>query len=66
MWLETDIGERFSDLRIEEALATDAEVLATACPYCISCLEDSLKARGVNSLVVMDLAEIAASALKIG
>jgi len=64
MWLETDIGERFSDLRIEEALATGADVLATACPYCISCLEDSLKARGIENLAVMDVAEIAAIALK--
>jgi Fe-S oxidoreductase len=60
MWLETEAGERFSDLRVEEALDCGAQVIATACPYCISCLEDSVKANRHTDLVVMDIAEIAA------
>ncbi|MBM3145604.1 MAG: (Fe-S)-binding protein [Chloroflexi bacterium] len=60
MWLETEAGERFSDLRVEEALSTGARILATACPYCIACLEDSVKAKGIEDLAVMDVAEIVA------
>ena len=63
MWMETAADERFSDLRIQEALATGAGALATACPFCIACLEDSLKAHKIRNLVVMDVAEIAALAL---
>lgn len=63
MWMETPAGERFGDLRVEEALATGAQVLATACPYCVACLEDSLKSKQVDSLHVMDIAEIAAAYL---
>jgi Fe-S oxidoreductase len=63
MWLETAAGERFSDLRVEEARATGAQVLATACPFCTACLEDSLKAQRVKEPVVLDVAEIAAQAL---
>jgi Fe-S oxidoreductase len=63
MWMETAADERFSDLRIQEALTTGAGVLATACPFCIACLEDSLKAHKIRDLVVMDVAEIAALAL---
>lgn len=63
MWLETKAGERFSDLRVEEALVSGAQVIATACPYCIACLEDSVKAGGHKDLVIMDIAEIAASAI---
>jgi Fe-S oxidoreductase len=63
MFIETAAGERFSDLRVQEALGTGAKVLATACPFCISCLEDSLKAQKIKDLVVMDIAEIAALAL---
>ncbi len=63
MWLETEAGERFSDLRVEEALTTGAQILATSCPYCIACLEDSVKARVIKDLVVMDVAEIAALAI---
>ena len=58
MWQETAADERFADLRVEEARAAEINVLATACPYCIACLEDSLKARGIENLRVMDVAEI--------
>lgn len=63
MWMETDAGERFSNIRVNEALASGADILVTACPFCIACLEDSLKAQGIRKLVVMDVAEIAALAL---
>jgi Fe-S oxidoreductase len=63
MWLETPLGERFSDLRVEQAVNTGADLLATACPFCITCLEDSLKARKGAPIEVLDIAEIAARAL---
>jgi Fe-S oxidoreductase len=63
MWLETPIGERFSDLRIEQAAKTGADLLATACPFCVTCLEDSLKSQPANQMQVLDIAEIAALAL---
>ncbi len=63
MWMETAPGDRFSDIRVEQAQATGAQVLATACPFCISCLEDSLKARKGEGPAVMDVAEVAALAL---
>jgi Fe-S oxidoreductase len=63
MWMETPIGERFSDLRVQEAKSTGASILATACPYCIACLEDSIKAQKITDLKVMDIAEIAAQTL---
>ncbi len=63
MWMETPADERFSDLRVQEALATGASVIATACPFCVSCLEDSLKGQRLKDLRVMDVAEIAAHSL---
>ena len=41
IWMETQKGERFSDLRLEQAGDVEAAVLATACPYCITNFEDS-------------------------
>ncbi|MGD9818913.1 MAG: (Fe-S)-binding protein [Desulfomonilaceae bacterium] len=49
VWMETLKGERFCDLRIDQSLSGEAQVLATACPYCITMLEDSR--------VTMDVAE---------
>lgn len=63
MWLETEPGQRFADIRIQEALDTGAELLATACPFCIICLEDSLKASRIHHLKILDVAEIGAMAL---
>lgn len=63
MWLETDPGQRFADIRIQEALDTGAQLLATACPFCVVCLEDSLKASRIHDLKIVDVAEIGAMAL---
>lgn len=63
MWLETPLGERFSDLRVQQAANQAATVIATACPFCVSCLEDSVKATRMEGMRVMDLAEIAILAL---
>ncbi len=41
IWMETPKGERFSDLRLEQAIGVGAEVLVTSCPYCITHFEES-------------------------
>jgi Fe-S oxidoreductase len=64
MWLETVNAERFSNLRVQDAEKTGAGILATACPFCIVCLEDSAKSLALGKLRVMDIAEIAALALE--
>ncbi|MCX5862108.1 MAG: (Fe-S)-binding protein [Deltaproteobacteria bacterium] len=59
VWMETQKGERFSDLRIEQALGVGAEVLATSCPYCITMLEDSRLTMDVlEKIEVKDITEI--------
>jgi Fe-S oxidoreductase len=39
--METVKGERFSDIRVAQAVEVGAEVLVTSCPYCIANFEDS-------------------------
>ena len=59
IWMETQKGERFSELRLEQALEVGAEVLVTACPYCITMFEDSrLTLDLTERLEVKDLTEI--------
>lgn len=65
MYLETPPGERFADLRVEQARQTGAEVLVTACPLCISCLDDSMKVVEGARLPVKDVVEIAAQYLEL-
>jgi Fe-S oxidoreductase len=59
IWMETQKNERFSDLRVEQAVGAGAEVLATSCPYCITNFEDSrLNREDSESLAVKDITEI--------
>ena len=59
IWMETPRSERFSDLRLEQAIDVGAEELVTACPYCITNFEDSrLNVKDANALAVKDITEI--------
>jgi len=59
IWMETPKGERFSDLRLEQAMASGAEVLVTSCPYCIANFEDSrLTLDVVDDIEIRDITEI--------
>lgn len=59
IWVETPKEERFSDLRVGQAVKVGAEVLATSCPYCITNFEDSrLSLDDGVALEIMDITEI--------
>ncbi len=59
VWMETPTEKRFSVLRVNEAVEAGADVLATACPYCISLLEDSRKTENLeDKLEVLDITEL--------
>jgi len=59
IWMETQKGQRFSDLRLEQAIGVGAEVLATSCPYCIANFEDSKLTIGVaDKIEIKDITEI--------
>jgi Fe-S oxidoreductase len=59
IWMETPKEERFSDLRVQQAAETGAEVLVTSCPYCITNFEESrLGMEGDDVLQVKDITEI--------
>jgi len=59
IWMETPKGERFSDLRLEQAIGIGAEVLVTSCPYCITNFEDSRLNREDSEVIeIKDITEI--------
>ena len=65
IWMETPKGERFSDLRLEQAIAVGAEVLVTSCPYCITNFEDSRLNHGCMpiDIEIKDITEIIQEAI---
>jgi Fe-S oxidoreductase len=59
IWMETAKEERFSNLRLEQAIGVGAEVLATSCPYCITQFEDSrLTLKDSEVIQIKDITEI--------
>jgi Fe-S oxidoreductase len=58
-WIDTPRNQRLDILRVEEALSTGAEVIATACPFCLRMLNDAVRSLGVGDRIgVRDLAEL--------
>jgi Fe-S oxidoreductase len=59
MWMEENIGTRVNLNRANEAIATGANVVATACPYCIIMLDDAVKTQGEGDQVtVLDISQV--------
>ena len=59
IWMDTPQEERFSDIRLRQAEATGAQILATSCPYCITNFEESrLNLEYEDVLEVKDITEI--------
>jgi Fe-S oxidoreductase len=59
MWLEENQGKRINLERTDEALSTGADVVSTACPYCLIMLDDAVKERGRGDDVqVLDVAQL--------
>jgi Fe-S oxidoreductase len=64
LWMETTKGERFSDLRIEQALKTGASILAIACPYCMANFQDSLLTQDKSDVIeIKDIVELVQEAI---
>ncbi|MCX5756857.1 MAG: (Fe-S)-binding protein [Gemmatimonadetes bacterium] len=57
-------GKRINAERAEEALATGATTIAVACPFCMTMLADSVKARDAD-VTVLDIAEVVAGRLAV-
>ena len=62
MWMEERQGKRINIERTEELLATGAETIAVACPFCMTMMSDGVKAKE-SSVPVLDIAEVVASQL---
>ena len=64
MWLEETIGKRINITRVEQALETSPQTIATACPYCAVMVGDGLAAvQPGGTTQSRDIAELVAEAL---
>ena len=58
-WKDSAGKESLGEIRIKEAIGTGAEVIATACPYCIRTLNEAIAKLGAgNKIKVQDITEL--------
>ncbi len=63
MWLEEFTGERINLVRAAEALEQQPDTICTACPYCLTMLDDGIKDLKADKVQVKDIAEVMAEAV---
>ena len=64
LFMEETEGKRINIERTEEALNTGAQVIASACPFCMTMLSDGIKAKEkANEVKVKDISEIISESL---
>jgi Fe-S oxidoreductase/nitrate reductase gamma subunit len=62
MFMEERTGKRINVERSEELLATGADAVAVACPFCLTMIKDGVEAAG-SETPVLDIAEVVADRL---
>ncbi len=57
--MEEKIGTRINQMRTDQAIEVKAELIGTACPYCLTMLFDGIKEKGkVETMAAFDLCEL--------
>ena len=61
--MEERVGKRVNHDRVEEALRLSPQVIASACPFCMTMMDDGVKGLGAEEKVqTLDIAEVLAKA----
>ena len=64
-WYKVEKKKRVDAIRLEEAQQTGAKIIATACPFCTSMLEDASVSAGTKDVVtVRDISELVADQIE--
>ncbi|MDQ1287657.1 MAG: hypothetical protein QG622_1222 [Actinomycetota bacterium] len=70
LWMEEDLGQRVNDVRAAEAVATGAEQIGVACPFCLMMLGDGVAGATApapgREIEVVDVAQMLLRAVRDG
>jgi len=65
MWMEEHGGRRINGMRVDQLLEKDPEAVSVNCPFCLTMIEDGIKAAGLDKPVyAMDVAELVARSIE--
>jgi Fe-S oxidoreductase/nitrate reductase gamma subunit len=66
IWMEETIGSRVNQIRVEQAMEKGPDLVATACPWCLTMIRDGINEKGVSDqLETRDIAELFADSLDL-
>ena len=64
MFMEETIGTRINEKRTQQALETNAGIVASSCPFCMTMMTDGVKTKKMSDKVqVKDIAELVDEAI---
>jgi Fe-S oxidoreductase len=64
LWLEENTGKRINLMRTEDVVASQSDIVATACPFCLQMFEEGIKKKHLQeSVQVMDVSELLQNAI---
>jgi Fe-S oxidoreductase len=64
MWVDEEPSKRVNIKRVEQALETNPDAVAVACPYCMTMIDDGLKSKDMEEKVkTLDVMELVAEAM---
>jgi Fe-S oxidoreductase len=65
MWIEEEPTQRVNTRRVEQLLETNPDTVAVACPYCMTMIDDGLKAKSMEEKVkALDIMELVADNMR--
>jgi len=62
VWMDEPVGEKINQIRLKQAIESSAEIVATACPFCLQMFDDAIRSLE-SSLKTMDIVELVAKAI---
>ena len=63
--MEEHEGRRVNQLRVEQAMEVKPDILASACPFCLTMFEDGVRRRrSATPIKTRDIAELLAERLE--
>ena len=65
MWMEEDPDKRVNTRRVDQLLETNPDTVAVACPYCMTMVDDGIKAKNMDEKVhALDVMELVADNMR--
>jgi len=65
MWMEEEQHQRVNFRRVEQALETNPDIIAVACPFCMTMVDDGIKSKSLEEKVqALDVMELVAENMR--